>query len=184
MIFQLVYQSTATWFLSPDELLAILERSRANNARLQISGMLLYHGGRFLQLLEGDEAQVRERYEVIAADERHKWVSLVMTGPNGARDFPDWMMGFRDLDQSTAPPTAGPLFSTAPICRRISPPVRATCATSSSTFGNGPVHSPATSTAVSCSRVHRTLCKTQNKRTAVTAIFPPKQTSTSAPGVR
>lgn len=104
MIFQLVYQSTASWLLSPAELLAILDRSRANNARRQISGMLLYHEGHFLQLLEGDEAQVRERYEVIAADERHKWVSLVMTGPNGTRDFPDWTMGFRDLDQDAPPP--------------------------------------------------------------------------------
>lgn len=104
MIFQLIYQSTASRFLGSDELLALLERSRANNARLQISGMLLYQGGRFLQLLEGDEAQVRELYQVIAADERHKWVALVMTGPNGARDFPDWTMGFRDLDDEVAPP--------------------------------------------------------------------------------
>ena len=110
MIFQLVYQSTATWFPSTDELLALLERCRVNNARLQITGMLLYHGGRFLQLLEGDEAPVRERYEVIAADERHKWISLVMTGPNATRDFPDWTMGFRDLDQDAPPPEGWTTF--------------------------------------------------------------------------
>ena len=110
MIFQLVYQSTAAWFPSTEELLALLERSRANNARLQITGMLLYHEGHFLQLLEGDEAPVRELYQVIAADERHKWVSLVMTGPNGTRDFPDWTMGFRDLDQSAAPPDGWTAF--------------------------------------------------------------------------
>lgn len=103
MIFQLVYQSTATRQLMEGELLELLEQSRANNARLQISGMLLYHGGHFLQLLEGNEKEVRDRYAIIARDERHKWVSLVMTGPNATRDFPDWTMGFRDLGPEQTP---------------------------------------------------------------------------------
>lgn len=103
MIFQLVYQSTATRYLGSEDLLGILERSRINNARFEITGMLLFHGGQFLQLLEGDEAAVRERYEIIARDSRHKRVSLVMTGPNGERDFPDWTMGFRDLGRSAEP---------------------------------------------------------------------------------
>ena len=103
MIFQLVYQSTATHYLTPGELLEILEKSRDNNARLQLSGMLLYHDRRFLQLLEGDEAVVRERYAIIERDERHKWVSLVLTGPNAERDFPDWTMGFRDLGDHQPP---------------------------------------------------------------------------------
>ncbi|MEO7165753.1 MAG: BLUF domain-containing protein [Spartobacteria bacterium] len=103
MIFQLVYKSTAVRHLLPWELLEMLERSRLNNARFEITGMLLYHGGQFLQLLEGDEQGVRDRYAVIAQDERHKLVSLVMTGPNAGRDFPDWTMGFRDLGERQAP---------------------------------------------------------------------------------
>ena len=103
MIFQLVYQSTAARHLSAEDLLQILEKSRANNDRLQITGMLLYHGGQFLQMLEGEESVVRERYDIIARDERHKWVAIVMTGPNAARDFPDWTMGFRDLGPQQAP---------------------------------------------------------------------------------
>lgn len=103
MIFQLVYQSTAVRYLTSQELLEMLERSRVNNARCAITGMLLYHGGHFLQLLEGHEKEVRDRYAVIAQDVRHKYVSLVMTGPNAARDFPDWTMGFRDLGECQAP---------------------------------------------------------------------------------
>ncbi len=106
MIFQLVYKSTATEYLTPEELLFMLERSRANNDHRKITGLLLFHEGQFLQLLEGEEAAVRERYEVIAADRRHKWVSLIMTGPNGSRDFPDWTMGFRDLGRQR-PPSEG-----------------------------------------------------------------------------
>lgn len=103
MIFQLVYQSTAARHFTAVELLELLALSRAKNARLQITGMLLYHEGRFLQLLEGGETEARQLYATIAQDQRHKWVALVMTGPSAERDFPDWTMGFRDLEQSKPP---------------------------------------------------------------------------------
>ncbi len=103
MIFQLVYESTAAEPFYSAELLALLEKSRRNNERTGITGMLLYHNGRFLQLLEGLQDHVLERFAVIAADPRHKWVSLVMSGPNAERDFPDWKMGFRDLARARPP---------------------------------------------------------------------------------
>ena len=105
MIFQLVYESTATEPFYSAELRALLTKSRTNNARDDITGMLLYHEGRFLQLLEGRQESVLACFEVIAADPRHKWVSLVMSGPNAGRDFPDWTMGFRDLDRARPPKT-------------------------------------------------------------------------------
>ena len=103
MIFQLVYRSTAVRHLDPSDLLAMLTRSRVNNERCGITGMLLYQAGEFLQMLEGDEQAVRERYDVIARDDRHKWVSLVLTSPTSKRDFPDWTMGFRDLEEGATP---------------------------------------------------------------------------------
>ena len=54
MIFQLVYRSTASRHLPASALLHLLERSRAHNARLEITGMLLFHSGQFLQMLEGE----------------------------------------------------------------------------------------------------------------------------------
>ena len=68
MIFQLIYRSTAARQLTPNELIELLEQSRAKNARLNITGMLLFHGGCFMQLLEGNETDVRELYATIAAD--------------------------------------------------------------------------------------------------------------------
>lgn len=137
MIFQLVYKSTAASYLAPDELLVMLERSRANNARLQITGLLLYHDSQFLQLLEGDEATVRERYEAIAKDRRHKWVSLIMTGPNGERDFPDWTMGFRDLGQHDPPPEGWSSFLDCSDLPQDFIASSRTCEISSSPSGNG-----------------------------------------------
>ena len=103
MIFQLAYESTAVQKFYAKELLELLAKSRARNAETGISGMLLYHEGRFLQLLEGPQEIVLERFERIAADERHKWVSTVMRGPSAERDFPDWSMGFRDLERAKPP---------------------------------------------------------------------------------
>lgn len=103
MIFQLIYRSTATRHLYPAELNDLLAVSRRKNGAREISGMLLYDGGKFLQLLEGEEGTVRETFETISRDARHKWVSLVMTGPQGERDFADWSMAFRDLSEESPP---------------------------------------------------------------------------------
>lgn len=85
-------------FVSDDELKRILEVSRRNNARLQISGMLLYKEGLFFQVLEGDESPVRQLFTLISMDRRHHSIVMVDEGPIAARSFSDWSMGFRNLD--------------------------------------------------------------------------------------
>ncbi len=103
MIFQLIYRSTAARPFYPGDLLALLEQSRRNNERLEITGMLLFRDGQFMQLLEGDEEVVRARFEIIAHDPRHKWVHLVMSGPSGRREFTGWSMGFDEAERSSYP---------------------------------------------------------------------------------
>ncbi|AUZ89011.1 hypothetical protein CVO76_16195, partial [Arthrobacter agilis] len=46
----IVYSSTATRPLNDADLSALLAISRRNNARAEVTGMLLYRGGRFLQV--------------------------------------------------------------------------------------------------------------------------------------
>jgi hypothetical protein len=103
MVFQLIYRSTATRHLHSHELIALLDRSRDNNLRLGLTGMLLYREGEFMQLLEGDEETVRRRFDIISRDRRHKWVSLVMTGAAAERDFAEWTMGFCDFEAPDHP---------------------------------------------------------------------------------
>jgi hypothetical protein len=40
-----------------------LEQSRENNLRLDVTGMLLYKGGNFMQMLEGEKDAVLGLYE-------------------------------------------------------------------------------------------------------------------------
>jgi hypothetical protein len=92
-----VYASTAAVPFSEEALSVLLERSQAKNARLGLTGLLLYKDGQFMQALEGAEDAVRDLYAVIAADPRHSGVRTLLEEQVSARQFPDWTMGFRVL---------------------------------------------------------------------------------------
>jgi hypothetical protein len=96
-LFFLTYASSAARPFSGAELEALLAVCRENNARLGVTGMLLYKDGNFMQVLEGEEGNVRALYEKIAADPRHKGEILLQQGYEKGRQFPEWSMGFRDL---------------------------------------------------------------------------------------
>ena len=97
-LMNLIYASSATRKMNDQDLLDILKKSHENNRRLDITGMLLYRGGNFLQVLEGDEAVVDERYNVILKDPRHYQVTLLLKRPVPKRHFENWEMGFTNLD--------------------------------------------------------------------------------------
>lgn len=92
----LTYFSTATVPFNDTDLLALLETSRVNNAAAGITGMMIYHQGHFVQVLEGPEDAVRATYDRIARDTRHRDVSVELEDHVEERGFPDWSMGFRD----------------------------------------------------------------------------------------
>lgn len=97
-MFFLIYASAATKPFSQSELLELLEKSHANNSKLGITGMLLYREGNFMQLLEGEEESVLNLYDKISADPRHLGIVRFLQGHHDERQFPDWSMGFRNLD--------------------------------------------------------------------------------------
>jgi hypothetical protein len=93
--------------MSDDDIAGILTQARANNIRHDLTGALLYHGGRFIQVLEGPDQAVLARYGVIAADSRHRSVQLISEKSIGARQFPDWTMGFRPVSDMAVKELAG-----------------------------------------------------------------------------
>ena len=98
MMYQIIYVSTAAEPIGKDGLIELLKQSRANNERDGITGMLLYKAGRFMQAIEGQEEDVTELYEVIKRDLRHKNVDTLRSEYRPSRDFPNWSMGFQNLD--------------------------------------------------------------------------------------
>lgn len=97
----LIYASTATKLFTQQELVELLEISQKNNVKTDITGMLLYRGGNFIQVIEGEPDAVLELYETIKQDPRHKDVTLLSKDPIKNRQFPNWSMGFRNIDQMT-----------------------------------------------------------------------------------
>ena len=90
----LVYVSSAVRLFSDEELKELLRRSRINNARLGVTGMLLHDRGNFIQMLEGPGANVDKLYERIRADPRHTRMSTLLQGPLEKRQFETLAMGF------------------------------------------------------------------------------------------
>lgn len=95
---QFIYISSSVNPFVKEDLLELLEVSRRNNEKLGVTGMLLYKDGDFMQALEGEETPVRWLSAKISRDPRHKNFVKLLEGPAEKREFPDWSMGFRNLD--------------------------------------------------------------------------------------
>ena len=96
-LYHLVYQSQALVPFSNAALSALLHQSRAHNQQVHVTGLLLHSpDGRFLQILEGEDADVRHLYyHLILSDPRHYQCQVLGEGNCAERSFADWSMGFR-----------------------------------------------------------------------------------------
>ncbi len=91
MLRQYLYISTAP-SLSREEVESILSSSARNNPARGVTGLLLYNGRNFLQLLEGDEAELVDLMLRISYDPRHSGVSLLDRRNIAERACSDWAM--------------------------------------------------------------------------------------------
>ncbi|WNM58089.1 phosphate-starvation-inducible PsiE family protein [Candidatus Nitrospira allomarina] len=92
---QITYLSSATRAMSQGDLEDILKTARENNARLGITGMLLYGNKTFIQILEGEEGVVDELVKTIKRDPRHTNFQIVKKKPIDQHEYADWSMGFK-----------------------------------------------------------------------------------------
>ena len=90
MLYRLVYMSSAADRFVSSGLDDILRRSRRNNGRDGVSGLLIYHDGNFLQILEGDEDRVLSCYRRIISDSRHTGCMLLKSEEVSERVFEGW----------------------------------------------------------------------------------------------
>jgi hypothetical protein len=93
MLVRLLYASRAVPAVDQEELLAIVRKSKANNLKLGITGVLCFSQGIFLQVLEGGRAPVNRLYNRIVGDNRHTDVELLCYEEIGERRFAGWSMG-------------------------------------------------------------------------------------------
>jgi len=96
---QLVYVSDAAVAMGAAAVELIVKRCRRNNAERNISGLLIYSGGHFIQLLEGHEPVLANLFAKISQDARHQHVEQLHFAAASERLFPDWRMGLLNLDK-------------------------------------------------------------------------------------
>ena len=90
----ILYLSQVCTPLREDDLKRLLEKSRANNQRRNITGILLYCDRQFMQLLEGEEVDVAQLYTQLAQDPRHTGLIKLADKPIAHRSFAEWSMAF------------------------------------------------------------------------------------------
>ncbi|GAB3223246.1 BLUF domain-containing protein [Hymenobacter seoulensis] len=103
----LIYSSTATHPFTDNELQELLTYARLHNAQQNITGLLLYHNREFMQLLEGNEADIKALYDRISEDSRHTSVVKIADKHVEHRSFPDWSMAFVPLEAEQFAQLAG-----------------------------------------------------------------------------
>ena len=94
---RIVYVSTATEILSETELQDILAKSRSNNEKKNITGLLVYSSGNILQVLEGSRQSLQDLYSIIIKDHRHFGFIKLQELPINERIFSEWSMGFKTV---------------------------------------------------------------------------------------
>lgn len=90
----LIYFSQATQPVTGTDLRKLLEHARDHNRAHDISGLLLYQAGYFLQALEGTAEGVQALYANIKRDKRHHKVTTIYDQEVDKRSFSGWHMGF------------------------------------------------------------------------------------------
>ncbi|WP_309608789.1 BLUF domain-containing protein [Flavobacterium sp.] len=96
-MFRVIYLSSATKLLSNDELSFLLRNAKIKNRKNNITGLLLYIDGDFLQVIEGEKKDVLNLFELIKIDERNRSIITVFSDDVDKRQFPNWLMGFSQL---------------------------------------------------------------------------------------
>jgi hypothetical protein len=114
-LYSLVYTSTASRPLSKIDLEHILDEARKRNLEEQVTGLLLFTDGKFMQYLEGPETSVLKIFDIIQKSSLHREIVEVSRQPVAVREYGDWSMAFlEDIDahSSTSDSEDAPLLRT------------------------------------------------------------------------
>src|SRR5271165_1962570 len=108
-LISLIYASRSTECFHEHEIPDLLQQVRVANAKQEITGMLLYISGSFLQVLEGQPEMVDAVFGKILADKRNTEIRAIARESIPERAFEGWTMMHKTLD----PVEAGELIGEA-----------------------------------------------------------------------
>src|ERR1044071_5170484 len=88
----LTYTSLASLHLSVGDVEAIHRTARDLNAIDGVTGILVFNGTHFLQIIEGADAAIGDLLERLRRDPRHSGLEVRDDRVIDERSFPDWSM--------------------------------------------------------------------------------------------
>ncbi len=103
---RVIYRSRATRYFSVQGVEALSATCRRKNAALELTGILVFHEGRFFQVLEGEDQALLNVMQSITKDTRHMQLELLEHGPVERRAFQTWRMGYAIPDGLQRSPLA------------------------------------------------------------------------------
>ena len=77
----------------------IIKSSKINNVEHDITGLLFYHNGRFVQVLEGDKDSLERLMSILEKDDRHEDVQRIIDQSIKKRGFQEWSMDSLNLSE-------------------------------------------------------------------------------------
>lgn len=104
-LLQIIYISRSTFQPSGDggiiepNVARILAKSRLNNRKNGLVGVLYFGDGVFFQCLEGEEGSVNNLLEKLESDTRHRDIKVISKKYINQLSFGDWAMKFAPLDK-------------------------------------------------------------------------------------
>lgn len=107
MTHHIVYISRTSTDLTAGDIEEIVETSKRNNKRQNITGLLLHFRGMFVQVLEGEKKVLDDLLERILLDKRHEEATIIYTRPIHQRLFEDWSMAFHETELMDVLRTSG-----------------------------------------------------------------------------
>jgi len=81
-------------------LLNICANAKKKNPNHGISGVLFYHNGNFLQLIEGERDELENLMSIVAKDTRHMNITRLIDEVIEERGFAEWNMDTFNLDDN------------------------------------------------------------------------------------
>lgn len=96
-LLELIYTSLSGAQNDTENVQDILASSERNNKASSITGLLLFDGDRYVQILEGHAQDVEGLFVTISDDPRHHKLELLHKGPIVARSFETWRMAYEAL---------------------------------------------------------------------------------------
>lgn len=93
MLVRCLYASRAQAAVTDAALDDILRKSRKNNLKRGVTGMLCFANGIFVQVLEGGRTEVSDLMRCIFTDPRHFGLEILLFEEVTQRRFSSWSMG-------------------------------------------------------------------------------------------